>query len=276
MSASWRTVSGRSLILLALFLFCDGIGIQRATQYANAALSERTTDAHVFLVEHHIFHHLRSNFYSCNYNFSIDGSFYIGLSDCPQGIADDAAKGKYSYPAGASTGADATVYYNPADPSVNSLLEFSTASEKEYQDLMLPIGITVLIVLSIVFGAALEATKNRGNGPIFVDAKGTFVDPDEVDFASEFGSVPVGGGAVATDAATSERAVREANFAVSHGLRELYLDVIKHVHPDHASNESDRALRERLTKDANIAFERGDDAALRRVLEEYESLAPQR
>jgi hypothetical protein len=70
--------------------------------------------------------------------------------------------------------------------------------------------------------------------------------------------------------------VREKNFAASHGLRELYLDVIKQIHPDHASSEADRTLRERLTKDANIAFEQGDDATLRRVLEEYESLAPQR
>ena len=131
--------------------------------------------------------------------------------------------------------------------------------------------------MPFVLLAVLDATKNKKHGRIYVDAKGTFVDPDEVDFASEFGRIPIGGGGgEATDSVAGERAVREANFAASHGLRELYLDVIKQIHPDHASSEADRTLRERLTKDANIAFEQGDDAILRRVLEEYEILAPQR
>jgi hypothetical protein len=47
--------------------------------------------------------------------------------------------------------------------------------------------------------------------------------------------------------------------------------VIKQIHPDYASNEADRALRERLTKEANSAYKQGDSATLQRVLEEYKS-----
>jgi putative transposase len=99
--------------------------------------------------------------------------------------------------------------------------------------------------------------------------------PDETDLGSGFSGIPVGGGSTeSTGAAASERAAREANFAASHGLRELYIKVVKQIHPDLASSEGDRTIRERLTKDANIAFEQGNDATLRRMLEECESRAP--
>jgi putative transposase len=99
--------------------------------------------------------------------------------------------------------------------------------------------------------------------------------PDESDLGSGFSGIPVGerGAAESTGAAADERDTREANFAASHRLRELYINVVKLTHPDLASSEADRTIRERLTKEANIAFEQGDDATLRRVLEECESRA---
>jgi hypothetical protein len=99
------------------------------------------------------------------------------------------------------------------------------------------------------------------------------IDPDEIGFGSEFGGLPGESKWQAESfSATNDEVVKPADFASSHGLRKLYLDVVKHVHPDHALNEADRALRERLTKEANAAFKRGDDETLRRVLEEYKSV----
>ena len=161
--------------------------------------------------------------------------------------------------------------------SANSLTEFSASSETEFRNGIGLIGLGVICVLPFLFPMALGAFKSKKNKRIFVDAKGTVIDLNEVDLSSGFGGTPAqGGGAEATEAAASERAAREANFAASHGLRELYINVVKQIHPDLASNEADRTLRERLTKDANIAFEHGDDVELRRVLKEFESLAPQR
>jgi hypothetical protein len=50
-------------------------------------------------------------------------------------------------------------------------------------------------------------------------------------------------------------------------LRQLYLRVIRRVHPDGAIDEQDRLRCERLTQEANHAYAVGDEAALRAVLE---------
>jgi hypothetical protein len=50
-------------------------------------------------------------------------------------------------------------------------------------------------------------------------------------------------------------------------LRQLYLRVIRRVHPDGAIDEQDRLRCERLTQQANRAYAVGDEVALRAVLE---------
>ena len=54
-------------------------------------------------------------------------------------------------------------------------------------------------------------------------------------------------------------------------LKSLYRAVAKTVHPDLTSDPEDRVRREKLMADANRAYERGDEAMLRRILDEYES-----
>jgi hypothetical protein len=247
------------LILSILFFFCAGIRIYSAREFASAAPSEMTTTAHVVSVEHHIFRYIRFGFYSCTYNFSVDGSFHTGRSDCPPGIAYDAVKVKFLDPAGTPTRANATVYYDPAHPSVNSLLEFSAASENAYRGAVPCFGIVALIIFFFFFGKLLEANEKRGTGGVVVDAEGTVIYPEEIGLGSEFAGLPN----------------REAaNSPPWPGLRELYLEVVNQIHPDRASNEPDLALRERLMKEANAAFERGDAETLQRVLEEYRSPEP--
>jgi hypothetical protein len=92
------------------------------------------------------------------------------------------------------------------------------------------------------------------------------------------------GSAAARSAATQARAQAEESHAAAHGeaaeskeftpspeLKGLYRDVAKRVHPDLATDDADRRRREQWMTDANLAFRRGDAAALRRILEEYES-----
>jgi len=69
-------------------------------------------------------------------------------------------------------------------------------------------------------------------------------------------------------------AAKNADIALSPRLRELYLEVVNQIHPDRASSESDLALRERLMKDGNAAFQRGDAGRLRSILEEYKTSSP--
>jgi len=60
-------------------------------------------------------------------------------------------------------------------------------------------------------------------------------------------------------------------FSPSSSLKNLYREVARRIHPDLAVDELDRARRQRLMADANRAYENGDEARLRVILEEYES-----
>lgn len=60
-------------------------------------------------------------------------------------------------------------------------------------------------------------------------------------------------------------------FQTPASLKSLYREVAKRVHPDLATDESDRRMRERLMKRANDAYQSGDLEALRQILKEYEN-----
>lgn len=55
-------------------------------------------------------------------------------------------------------------------------------------------------------------------------------------------------------------------FTPSPELKSLYREAAKRVHPDTATDEKDRARRERLMKEVNAAYAAGDEASLRRIL----------
>ncbi len=60
-------------------------------------------------------------------------------------------------------------------------------------------------------------------------------------------------------------------FAPSSELKSLYRQLAKHIHPDLATDEEDRARRDRLMKEANQAYGAGDEARLRRILNEWQA-----
>jgi peptidoglycan hydrolase CwlO-like protein len=85
-------------------------------------------------------------------------------------------------------------------------------------------------------------------------------------------------------AASEARAQADESYAAAHGeaanatdfspspeLRKLFKDVVNQIHPDRAANEIDRALRNRLMAQANLAYRRQDADTLRKILEEYKS-----
>jgi DNA repair exonuclease SbcCD ATPase subunit len=57
----------------------------------------------------------------------------------------------------------------------------------------------------------------------------------------------------------------------SQTLRDLYRAAAKQLHPDLAGDDNDRAIRERLMTEANLAYAGGDEARLQEILEEYQS-----
>ena len=77
------------------------------------------------------------------------------------------------------------------------------------------------------------------------------------------------GQAEASYAAAHGEAAKAADFSPSQELRKLFREVVRQIHPDNATNDEDRAVRNRLMAEANLAYRRGDTDALRRILEEY-------
>ncbi len=264
MSARWKAASGYSLFFALLFAAFGGTYISKAMRLASAARNEKTATTDHLFIQHRavgplfemILHGFRSDKYVCSYEFSIDKGTYRGSDECT-GLGDNnRGKGRSPDVTGTIPGANLTVYYNSVNPSMNSLLEFDVASEREYRGAGFWIVLGALGLFSFIFGLVLESTKSKGKAGEVTDFTGTVLYPEEIGLGSEFAGLPN----------------REAaNSAPSPGLREQYLEVVNMIHPDRAANELDRALRERLMKEANTAFKQGDAEMLRRVLEEYMS-----
>ena len=71
--------------------------------------------------------------------------------------------------------------------------------------------------------------------------------------------------------AESDALLPQKMFTPTQNLKKLFREVAKKIHPDLASNEKDRAIREELMKRANDAYRDVDERKLRLILEEYES-----
>jgi hypothetical protein len=81
-----------------------------------------------------------------------------------------------------------------------------------------------------------------------------------------------------TQAQDSARAVegeQEAGkrqpFRPTENLKKLYREVAKRIHPDLATDESERQRRHELMTEANRAYEEGDEARLEAILRDWES-----
>jgi len=88
----------------------------------------------------------------------------------------------------------------------------------------------------------------------------------------------------AKEEATEARTQAEESYSAAHGeaaetppftaspeLRKLYREAAKRVHPDTATDEADRARRERLMQQVNAAYAAGDEDALRRTLADLDA-----
>ncbi len=77
--------------------------------------------------------------------------------------------------------------------------------------------------------------------------------------------------AQAQESSETTRAISEPKPKPSESLKKLFREVAKLIHPDLATNDADRARRQKLMADANVAYENGDEAKLRSILADWES-----
>jgi len=68
-----------------------------------------------------------------------------------------------------------------------------------------------------------------------------------------------------------QEAAKREPFAPSDNLKKLYREVAKRIHPDLATDESERKRRNELMAEANRAYEEGDEARLEAILRDWES-----
>lgn len=77
--------------------------------------------------------------------------------------------------------------------------------------------------------------------------------------------------AQAEESAQTARPAAEPRPKPTEDLKKLFREVAKCIHPDLATNDTDRERREKLMAEVNLAYENGDEAKLRRVLADWES-----
>lgn len=77
--------------------------------------------------------------------------------------------------------------------------------------------------------------------------------------------------AQAQESAQTTKAVAEPRAKPTENLKKLFREVAKCIHPDLATNDDERVRREKLMAEVNLAYENGDEAKLRSILEDWES-----
>ncbi len=75
----------------------------------------------------------------------------------------------------------------------------------------------------------------------------------------------------AQESSQTARALSEPKSKPTESLKKLFREVAKRIHPDLATNDADRARRQKLMAEANRAYEDGDEAKLQAILEDWET-----
>lgn len=73
------------------------------------------------------------------------------------------------------------------------------------------------------------------------------------------------------DTLRAEASKPASNYQPSEALKKLYRETARLVHPDLGSDDEDRARRDLAMRALNDAYERGDAAAMHRVLDEFKA-----
>jgi peptidoglycan hydrolase CwlO-like protein len=77
--------------------------------------------------------------------------------------------------------------------------------------------------------------------------------------------------AQAQESAQTARPAAEPRPKPTENLKKLFREVAKCIHPDLATNDTNRERREKLMAEVNLAYENGDEAKLRSILADWES-----
>jgi hypothetical protein len=172
---------GGSAFLLSLCAFAyGGLCIFSARHDLVVAKTEVATSGQAQL------HHQRKNSdifdaMRCDYTFMVNDRFYNGYGICPA-QTDRSVKGALENLAGLLQNQKVTVYYDPADPTTNSMIEF--AARSAYDNGKANLSILAGVVLLIVVGVVYVAGGNKAPQQVAIDSGQTIVDSEKTDSES--------------------------------------------------------------------------------------------
>lgn len=179
MSANSRSFGGSVILLSILAFVYGGACIYRARRDIAVARNERTANGQARLHPQSknpsAFDSLR-----CDYTFMVNDTFYNGYGICPR-QTDHSIKGTLENLAGLLQNQNVTVYYDPADPSFNSMIEFGARSEYDYKKAELSfVGGAALLIFTAIGALYFSGTNNASRG-VVVDSERTVIYPDKID-----------------------------------------------------------------------------------------------
>lgn len=268
MKLAWRIAGIGSILAvgcsLALWLF-----VHTAKRYADAARNERIVAAYNVRMRYRSSSATLFGYrFRCEYSYRVDESAYSGYGECPKSAIDTPDKLAILGAQGALTIPSATVFYDSGNPSISSLVDFGVRRDRYYRSAAIGASFATGFIVLVVLTTAPSAIKRQRRGPTVLNSAGPAIDPEE-NRSRQANGWSVGAGR------SSASTKGEREWAATPELRSLYLQIVNEIHPDRAQNDSDLKLREKLMKDANLAYGQGDSDTLWRVLEKYRSRSTQ-
>jgi hypothetical protein len=171
-----KSILGTLALGLILALAYGVLGLYEAGRDKAVAPNEATASASV----NHVGNSHAKGRSRCIYTFDVDGNPYGGHG-CPANSAASSAIEEAEEMVGARPATTATVYYDPNDPTYNSLVDFSVKADNDSMKARVAFGLAAGCVLLLVIGVVIAAKASQpGGGGIMVDAQGTMLYPDQI------------------------------------------------------------------------------------------------
>jgi hypothetical protein len=120
----------------------------------------------------------------CTYGFRVGDNIYGGHGLCPTDGTANSIKGSLGSLL-VPPNSTATVYYDPNDPSYNSLVDFSVKADNDSMKARLGFGLAAGCVLLLVIGVVIAGKASQPGGGIVVDSQGTMIYPDQINSDDE-------------------------------------------------------------------------------------------
>lgn len=168
------------MILAAILAFAyGGLCIYSAKRDVALAKSEITTTGQAYLhpqsKDPNIFDSLR-----CDYRFTVNDVPYVGQGICPK-QTDHSVKGTLQNLVGLLQDPSVTVYYDPADPSTNSMIEFGAKKDYDYKKATLSFVFGSVLLIFLAIATLYLSGGDNSSQAVAVDSQATVTFPDKVD-----------------------------------------------------------------------------------------------